>query len=269
VIVSKFQFSSNSLIKIAEKMTMALRNELRETGDMLFKNRSYLPVFIILIGILVFYYAHQEANPLLVSLTYDILCISIASVGLIIRAISVGFSADNTSGRNTGAGQIANEINTTGLYSCCRHPLYLGNFFMWLGVAMFTANLWFLVAFALFFWVYYERIMYAEEAYLIEKYGAAYEEWASNVPAFIPAFTKWKSPKYHFSIKKVVRQEKSTFLNLCIMIFLFKVLHMYMSKDTAVNFDHYWTWILAFGITWYVIVKLIQKNTTLLSQDRV
>ena len=71
-----------------------------------------------------------------------------------------------------------------------RHPLYLGNFFMWLGVAMLTENTWFSIAFVLFYAFYYERIMYAEESFLRAKFGKTYLDWAAQVPAFIPSFTK-------------------------------------------------------------------------------
>jgi len=83
-------------------------------------------------------------------------------LGLFIRAYAVGHTPANTSGRNTKE-QLADELNTTGIYSMVRHPLYLGNFFMWLGAAVLTKNGWFIVAFILLYWIYYERIMFAEE----------------------------------------------------------------------------------------------------------
>ncbi|WP_317038972.1 hypothetical protein ACF3NR_05840 [Vaginella massiliensis] len=52
------------------------------------------------------------------------------------------------------------------MYSMVRQPLYLSNFLMWIAPAMLTGNFWFIVAFCLFYWVYYERFMYAEEQFL-------------------------------------------------------------------------------------------------------
>ena len=54
--------------------------------------------------------------------------------GVLLRLYTVDFTPNNTSGRNTSEGQIADELNTTGLYSLTRNPLYVGNFFMWMGL---------------------------------------------------------------------------------------------------------------------------------------
>jgi len=102
----------------------------------------------------------------------------ISLCGLAIRVYTVGHTPANTSGRNT-AGQLAESLNTTGIYSLVRHPLYLGNFFMWLGVALLIANFWFVIAFVFAYWIYYERIMFAEEQFLRTKFGPTYVEWAN------------------------------------------------------------------------------------------
>ena len=59
---------------------------------------------------------------------------------------------------------------------------------MWLGAALLIANAWFVVVFILVYWVYYERIMYAEEQFLRRKFGTVYTDWAAHTPAFIPSF---------------------------------------------------------------------------------
>ncbi|MEZ4871589.1 MAG: hypothetical protein R2827_04935 [Bdellovibrionales bacterium] len=43
-------------------------------------------------------------------------------LGQFVRAYAVGFSGNKTSGRNTSAGQVAESINKTGMYSMVRHP---------------------------------------------------------------------------------------------------------------------------------------------------
>jgi len=66
----------------------------------------------------------------------------VSCVGLGTRILTIGHTPQRTSGRNTKA-QVAETLNTTGLYSMLRQPLYLGNFFMGLGLAFF-AHLWWL-----------------------------------------------------------------------------------------------------------------------------
>lgn len=248
---------------------MALRNELRSQGDFLFKYRSYLPIVLILPALYVYIQSQfylQSINQIQSEL-YELCCISVSLFGLLIRMVTVGYSADNTSGRNTKVGQVADSINTTGMYSICRHPLYVGNFFMWLGIAGFTQILWFIVAFTFIFWIYYERIMFAEEEFLISKYGDEYLNWSKKVPAFIPKLENWEKPINTFSWIKVIRQEKSGILNLFLTILMVKVIGELVVNHRLLGTLKYW---IVFGVTLlnYIIVKIIQKRTSLLKADR-
>ncbi|MBR9832880.1 methyltransferase family protein [Acidiluteibacter ferrifornacis] len=247
---------------------MALKDELRAQGNFLFRYRSYLPVIIIVAGLAVFVQTQMTTEaPSWIHL-FNIGCFAVSALGLIIRMIAVGYSSDNTSGRNTAQGQIADDINATGLYSICRHPLYVGNYFMWLGIAMLTLNFWFIIAFTLLYWLYYERIIFAEEAYLIEKYGDKYLKFAENVPAFVPSFSKWKKPQNTFSAIKIIRQEKTGILYLFLMFYVFNSISDYLVENQLCFIECYWFWGLILGIVWYVVIKTIQKTTTLLKVDR-
>lgn len=248
---------------------MALRNELRTQGDFLFKHRSYLPLVIIVVALYVYIQnqlSQQIFNETHLAL-YELGCIAVSLFGLLIRLVAIGFSADNTSGRNTTVGQVADSINTTGLYSICRHPLYVGNFFMWLGIAGFTQNFWFLIAFVFMYWVYYERIMYAEEEFLISKYGDDYLNWSKRVPAFIPKISNWQKPIYSFSWIKVIRQEKTGLLNLFLVVLAVKIIGELVVNHKLLTDLKYW---ITFGaaLLIYVIIKTIQKKTNLLTKDR-
>src|SRR5680860_43615 len=102
---------------------MALRNELRSQGDFLFKYRSYLPLSLFIVALFVYIQSQFKLQGIDNSQyeLYELACIVVSLFGLFIRFLAVGFSADNTSGRNTLVGQVADSINTTGLYSICRH----------------------------------------------------------------------------------------------------------------------------------------------------
>jgi len=247
---------------------MALKDELRSQGNFLFRYRSYLPVIIIVAGLTVFVQTQLTTEAPSWINYFNISCFAVSALGLIIRIIAVGYSADNTSGRNTSQGQIADEINATGLYSICRHPLYVGNYFMWLGIAMLTLNFWFIIAFTLLYWLYYERIIFAEESYLIDKYGDKYTNYSANIPAFVPTFSKWKTPSNSFSFIKIIRQEKAGILYLFLMFYVFNSISSYLLTEQPCFTDCYWFWGLVLGILWYIVVKTIQKTTTLLKEDR-
>ena len=149
---------------------MALQEEFESQGIWLFRYRGSLPIIILIIAI--YFYIQSQLNPTLNCFQtaeavsyFEYFCLVISLLGLYIRSYTVGHTPNNTSGRNVTE-QVADTVNTTGIYSILRHPLYLGNFFMWLGPALLTQNWWFNIAFGFFYWVYYERMMFAEEQFL-------------------------------------------------------------------------------------------------------
>ncbi|MGJ3234943.1 methyltransferase family protein [Marivirga sp.] len=250
---------------------MALQEEFEQQGVWLFKYRGTLPVLILLIGMGIYLYA--SLNPELFFIQdpniknyFLIFCIAVSLFGQYIRAYTVGHTPKNTSGRNTGK-QVADTLNTTGIYSTVRHPLYVGNFFMWLGPALLTENLWFIIAFILFYWVYYERIMFAEEQFLRRKFGEVYTSWAAKTPAFIPNFKNFVKPNLSFSWKKVFKKEKNGFAAIFIIFCAFDVLAELL-KGTQ-NFNIYLIIAAAISILIYLILKALKKSSLLkLKEDR-
>ena len=68
---------------------------------------------------------------------------------------------------------------------------------------------WLPVIYVLAFWLYYERIMFAEESFLRQKFGETYQQWAATTPAFLPRFSQWRKPSLPFSWLNVLRREYS------------------------------------------------------------
>ena len=189
---------------------MALIHTLEKNGNILFKYRGQIPVVLFLLSIPTVYftdYQFLEGNDEL-SCILLITCIVVSLAGQVIRAIAIGTSNKNTSGRNTKE-QVAEALNTKGIYSTVRHPLYLGNYFMWIGIVMFTFNIWFVLTVSLFFWLYYERIMFAEERFLEKKFGQPYLDWSLKVPAFWPSMKNHIKTEIPFSLKTILRREYS------------------------------------------------------------
>jgi protein-S-isoprenylcysteine O-methyltransferase Ste14 len=126
---------------------MALQEEFELQGNFLFRYRGVLPLIILLLALLA--YIHHvtillENGKEPVGGYYNYLCLSVTLLGFAIRVYTVGYTPDNTSGRNTKE-QIADELNITGIYSLVRHPLYVGNFFMWLGMGLLSQNGWYIM----------------------------------------------------------------------------------------------------------------------------
>lgn len=254
----------------AELHTMALQEELELQGNWLFKRRGTLPLIILAIGTLLFVRTELHPDTFFLEDTvyevyYERLCLAVCLLGLFIRVYTVGFTPANTSGRNTD-GQLADSLNTTGIYSMVRHPLYLGNFFMWLGVAMLTGNGWFVIIFCLLYWVYYERIMFAEEQFLRRKFGSAYTEWAEKLPAFIPSFKahQFVPPKYKFSWKKVLKNEKNGLFAVFLVFAAFNIIEELI--DGKREYDYFIMGLCVATGLLYVVLKYLKTYTTVLNE---
>lgn len=246
---------------------MALQEEFESQGNFLFRYRSYFPLIFLLVASVVFVLEVEKENSRLLNANYWFVSLGVGLFGLLIRILTVGFTPKNTSGRNTAEGQVADELNQTGIYSLVRHPLYVGNYFMWLAVAMLTANLWFIVAFTLFYWVYYERIMYAEEAFLRGKFGNSYLDWAKDKPAFVPKLSGYKKPKYPFSLKKVLKKEKNGIAALFGLFWLFDFLKNYTETCEFSLVRNFWFYGFVSSMIFYLVFKTLKK-TRLLEDGR-
>ncbi len=246
---------------------MGLRKEFDDSGNWLFRFRSYVPL-VLLIPFLVkmaSYHYPWGSNGLHVVM--HIISIAIVFLGLAIRALVAGYVPDGTSGRNTKQ-QIANSINTTGLYSVVRHPLYVGNFLMWGGIVVFCLDVWLTLVFCLGFWLYYERIMFAEESYLRQKFGEQFELWAARTPAFIPRLSNWVSPARMFSWKRVLRQEYTTFFLAVFALFGEEILE-HLAVDHRLIFEPEWLVFLSVGTIVYLVLRHLKKHTNLLSTSSI
>jgi len=245
---------------------MALREEFERTGNWLFRWRGYLPLVLILPMLLGMHhpdYLRQDRSGQDVWALY---CLAVTLVGLGIRAITVGFVPAGTSGRNTHDGQIAETLNTSGIYSLVRHPLYVGNFVMWLGVSMFCGIWWLTVLMALVFWIYYERIMFAEEEFLRRKFGEAYMAWAEVTPAFLPRLRGWKRPELRFSLRTVLRREHPAILATCLIFFLLEAYQRVVIRGEW-RPNLLWTGIFVAGLVVSLTLRTLKRNTSLLAVD--
>ncbi|MBN1819181.1 MAG: DUF1295 domain-containing protein [Prolixibacteraceae bacterium] len=190
---------------------MALIHAFEKSGNALFRIRGQVPVILFLLAVPVIYFTGYDTLDGAAVLVLTWISVILSFSGFIIRAISIGTTPAGTSGRNT-EGQVAESLNTTGIYSTVRHPLYLGNYLMWIGIVLFTFNIYFVIIVSLMFWLYYERIMFAEERFLERKFGDAYLGWSKKVPAFIPDLRKYEKNPLPFSFKSVLRREYSGLL---------------------------------------------------------
>ena len=191
------------------------------------------------------------------------LSFGVALLGLTIRCITVGHVPSGTSGRNTRK-QVAERLNTTGMYSIVRHPLYLGNFLILFGIAMFTQVWWFVLISALAFWIYYERIIIAEEEFLRRRFGETFLEWAERTPAFLPRFRNWCTPDLPFSLRTVLKREYSALLVITLSFFLIDVGGDLLVERRFEEGDMGWFAVFMAGLVIYITLRTLKKKTSLL-----
>lgn len=243
---------------------MGLVHEFENTGNWLFKRRSWLPVVLIVAGIAILYLVNRQA--ILFDMRNELIFLGVSVFGEVIRIITVGFTPKNTSGRNTEDGQLADELNTSGIYSIVRHPLYLGNFFMWLGPVLFLRSGWFTIIFCLVYWLYYERIMFAEEQFLRRKFGEAYDKWSEKVSPFIPFTFNYVPPKLPFSVRNILKREYNSIINI-FLIFTFLDLCRNFFLSGRIYLTTMWIYlIIGSGIFW-LIIRILHKKTKFLQVE--
>jgi protein-S-isoprenylcysteine O-methyltransferase Ste14 len=116
--------------------------------------------------------------------------LAISYLGLALTIIGLGFAAwaRFAIGRNWSrliTVQQDHQLLRTGPYAIVRHPIYLGFMLATLGTAIAHGDVAGLVATALvaISWGYKSRL---EERFLIEQFGAEYEEYRRKVKGLIP-----------------------------------------------------------------------------------
>lgn len=244
---------------------MALVHSFEKNGNKLFKYRGQIPLVLFLLSIPVVYFTDYQflANDDTLDLVLLITCAVFSFAGQVIRAIAIGTANKHTSGRNTKEGQVAEALNTKGIYSTVRHPLYLGNYFMWIGIVMYSYNIYFVIIVSLLFWLYYERIMFAEERFLERKFGDEYVNWSLKVPAFWPSMKNKVGTEIPFSMKTILRREYSGISATIIgFVFVDFLRDWFVAGEVQWKLNHLIVLVVALLIS--LILRTLKHNTKLL-----
>jgi protein-S-isoprenylcysteine O-methyltransferase Ste14 len=162
---------------------MVLSNRMTSaapTGAWLFRYRSYLPVPLALVLLLVRKGAADAAwvtvaGPLAVAAGEGLRLWAVRHIGTISRT------------RTTRYG----PLMTAGPYAVVRNPLYVGNWFLWTGFAVWSGLLWMLPVAWLIFALQYRAIARWEAAFIRSIYTSDYDAYARRVRAWIP---RWPAP---------------------------------------------------------------------------
>lgn len=214
---------------------MVLDNLKKSKGDIFFKYRGQFPILIFFLALPFLYYMHDVK--VIIKNAFNCLSLFFIILGFLIRFYAIGTTPKGTSGRNRKY-QIANSLNSTGIYSIIRHPLYLGNYLIWLAISLFTYNLFFVIIVSFIFWFFYYNIIKTEEIFLEKKFNKEYIDWVNKTPRFFRfnLFQNYKSTNLRFSLKSILRREYSGLLSAVIsFVYIDIIRQLFLTNNLEIN----------------------------------
>lgn len=233
---------------------MLLKNIIKNMGDYCFDNRGlqFLPYLLVILVEL------EDFRNVTESVPFEIACFAITLTGIIIRILTIGFVPENTSGRNRGK-QIADTLNTKGMYSIVRNPLYVGNFFIFLGITIMSQSWEIIIANSLLMLIIYTLIVLREEEFLLNKFGETYKNWAEKVNCFVPSLKNFEKPDRKFSVKKVFKNEHDTWLTTIIAFVGIEIVRGFYEVQTFFLIP---LWIYTFAAVLFIwgVTKYLKKT---------
>ena len=184
----------------------------------LFSNRSFTPIPLVLVIL----YLSSFSYP------YFIIGIGLIVIGESIRIYGVRFAGGATRTREVGAPSLC----TSGPYSRCRNPLYLGNMIIYCGVVLMAGGqfLWPLLFIVfVFFTLQYSMIISLEEETLVQLFGNEYQLYRESVPKLFPRISPWlgNDKRVPLTIIQTLKTEKRTLQNIIIIIILISAKNYY------------------------------------------
>ena len=233
---------------------MTITEQLAATGDVLFRRRSYLP--LVLLPLFIASLADGRAHP---TPAWEAICLAVSLAGLAVRALVVGSAPAGTSERGTRRPSAA-LLNTSGAYSLVRHPLYLANALIFVGLSLFP-GVWYLpVIVVLASLLYFERIAAREEAFLQERFGSQFTAWAAEVRALVPRFSRYRPPATAFDLRKVAVQESHGLFAIGSSFLALDVIRHWLQTRTL-GADRFWLIFFVVSGLLYVVAIVAKKLT--------
>jgi len=132
------------------------------------------------VGIAAFWFARPQTKWLLSG-------VAIAILGLILRGYAAGHLRKHK------------QLATSGPYAFTRNPLYLGSILLALGFSVASHSWISTLLLAAYLAIFYPVVIRREQGELEAMYGAAFVEYASQVPAFWPRLSPATASTERFS----------------------------------------------------------------------
>jgi protein-S-isoprenylcysteine O-methyltransferase Ste14 len=234
---------------------------LVKLGNFLFRNRNGIfPLFYLMLFVPSW---EVFPNPI----TAMIIGFSVTIIGQLVRIITIGLVYIIRGGKDRRV--YAEDLVTTGIFSHCRNPLYVGNILILVGLGISSNSLLFMAVFTPLFLIFWQAIVLAEENYLRNKFGGQYNEYCKKVNRWLINFNglgktlrsmqfKWK--------RVIIREYNSTYIWMTGAV-LILMKHFYLHKD---QFDFkknlpVFISILVLLLLLYLFARYLKKSRKLVS----
>jgi protein-S-isoprenylcysteine O-methyltransferase Ste14 len=110
------------------------------------------------------------------------------------------------------------------------------------------------------YWLYYERIMFAEEQFLRRKFGEAYDKWSEKVGSFIPYSFNYIPSGLPFSVKNVLKREYNSFVNIFVIFVALDMFRNYF-LSRRISVTPMWIYLGAGAFVIWIVTRTIHKQT--------
>jgi protein-S-isoprenylcysteine O-methyltransferase Ste14 len=208
------------------------RNLLIHYGNFLFRYRNYL--FPAVLFCLVAFTTPMTAIPWAYT---PVLGAVLVLLGEAIRASVIGLVYIKRGGVNKRIH--ADELVTSGIFSHCRNPLYVGNLVILSGFLVTHNNPWVYALGGAFFLLSYTAIVTAEETFLADKFGEEYAGYCREVPRWGFRFRDLRRTfqATRFSWKRVISKDYSTIMTWTVFLIFLNTnnrVHPMQPADTGI-----------------------------------
>ncbi|HVS13516.1 MAG TPA: isoprenylcysteine carboxylmethyltransferase family protein [Thermoanaerobaculia bacterium] len=251
----------------AAQRPVGLLERLAGQGLFLFRYRSLFTLILLPAAALAIYQRRLAGVGPEQGTGWLALSLAVCLSGLLVRVLTLGFVPGGTSGRDTREPR-AQVLNTTGMYSVTRHPIYLGNSLMLLGYTMALQVWWFPLLAVLVYRLLFARIIAAEERYLARRFGAEYTRWSQRTPIFWPRPRLWTRPDLRFCWRSVLGREYNSFHIIATMMvfarFANQVLAGGMDPGGWARQDAWLLWSYGTVVVGFFVLRALRKHTRLL-----
>ncbi len=237
-------------------------------GRFLFRYRGSVFTAIMVVALLLarprYAFGHHDLD-----LWMDVAGVLVTLAGLSVRAATIGFEYIVRGGRNRQV--YADHLVQGGIYAHTRNPMYLGNGLIVLGAALILNAPEFYAVVVPLTVLFYAAIIAAEEAYLREKFGAEFDDYARRVNRILPRVSGLGRTvgEMQFNWRRVVVKEYNTmFLAVMAMAWLVFWDDFAIQGEAALPAIEFVLAFLAAWIALYFAVWALKKSRRLEADRR-